>query len=121
MPTPASPCCLPRLQQIGGLVCRKVLHGPAIDGQYSIAGAYAGLFGGAGRNYPHDYQPAVLGFKFHAQAHEVALDLSIHFAKLIGGQIGGIWVQGVRRPAEKLQNHGRRSDIEPPVCQLGGL
>ena len=64
--------------------------------------------------------PPSCGLQLHAQADEIALDLGVHFVELVGGEIGGVGVQGVGCAAEVLQHDGGRRNSQPLLGHAGG-
>ena len=108
------------LQEVGGLIGRKLRGRLAINGQDSIAGSHAGLFGGTAGDHANDHQPAFLGLQFHAQPDKVPFDLRVHFVELIGREVGGIRIECVGGAAEAFEHDHRRRDAEPLLSQSGG-
>ncbi len=112
---PSGPC-----KQVGGLVGRVLAGLAAVDGEDPIARPHAGLLGGAAADHADDHQRAALGLQLDAQSDEVAVDLGIDFAELVGREIGRIGVERIGGAAEVFQDHDRGRQTQALLGQVGG-
>ena len=79
----------------------------------------AGRFGGTAADDPHHDQLAPLRLELDPQADEIPLDLRIDLAELVRGEVGGIGIQAVGRPAETLEDCRGRAHLQALLGQRG--
>ena len=103
-----APCSILAAWSVG-----HALGGAAVNREDAIVGAKAGLFGRAAADDADDHQLASMGLQLDPQADEVALDLRIDFAELVGREVGRIGVQAVGGAAQILEHHGGRPHFQP--------
>jgi hypothetical protein len=68
-----------------------------------------------------DQQGAAVGLQFNAQADEVAFDLRIDVAKLVGGEVGRVFIQSAGGGGDEFQQGGRLAEPGAAFDQPGRL
>ena len=108
------------LEHVGRLLRRHVLRRDAVDGENAVAGAEAGLFSGAAVDDADDRQLGGVALQLDPQADEIALDLRIDLAELIGREVGRIGIEAVGRPADEFEDRRGGTDFGAALGQGGG-
>ena len=108
------------LEHVGRLFRGHVFRGDAVDGEDAVAGAEAGLLGGAAADDADDRQFRGVALQLDPQADEVALDLRVDLAELIGREVGRIGIEAVGRAADEFEDRRGGTDFDAALGQGGG-